>query len=384
MVNDPREYYIERMKLTGKLQSQIQIYYPEDPFMTFHYREASCIARAFTNLPASYAILRSPVANRRVSKGFTLVELLVVIAIIGILIALLLPAVQAAREAARRMQCTNNMKQIGLACHIHHDAKGTFPFGHFSKSGDPGHITAGSGSTWITHILPYLEKANVEDLINWDLSFGHASIGINAACIRMEIPTMVCPSSPIDGEPILNGTYARGTYVANNGIGPMKEWHIDVTPIVSRPVPLSTEFSTFTAGVFYLNSQTKIGDITDGTSKTALVSEIRLAEADDFRGMLHSREGCMYQHNYTPNSSIQDQLRHLFCIDTDDAPCEEAYGSWNDVELIMTARSHHPGGVNLLLGDGSVRFIDETIAQDTWWALCTPQAVGSEGLLGEF
>ncbi|MCX7428370.1 MAG: DUF1559 domain-containing protein [Planctomycetia bacterium] len=313
--------------------------------------------------------------------AFTLVELLVVIAIIGILIALLLPAVQAAREAARRAQCTNNLKQIGLACHAHHGAKGYLPTGHFwpeSNMGDQG----GAEATWLTFLLPYVEQGTVDDMINWDLSFGHATLGRNLGVISMTLPMFSCPSCP-RVEP-WSGAYARGSYVGNNGIGPMQDSDLSDLP-VNRPVPNTGSTSPFTAGVFYLNSRTKFRDMMDGTSKTALVSEIRLINSsNDFRGVMHYPEGPLYHHNYTPNSSVPDEVRELFCDNPPfrEAPCVGTFTIWNPRLLTVTARSYHPGGVNLLLGDGSVHFVDETISQDVWWALCTPQAVTGEALVG--
>ncbi|MBN2296926.1 MAG: DUF1559 domain-containing protein [Pirellulales bacterium] len=319
----------------------------------------------------------------KVAKGFTLVELLVVIAIIGILIALLLPAVQAAREAARRMQCTNNLKQIGLACHTHHDAKGHLPSGHFWPENNSG-STDGAEATWVTFTLPYLEQNAATEALDWDKSFGHATGGVNRDIISLMLPMLACPSCP-RVEP-WNGAYARGSYVANNGIGPMRESTLANLPVM-RPVPNTSQTSTSTAGVFYLNSRTKIRDISDGTSKTALVSEIRLvASTNEFRGVMHYPEGPIYHHNYTPNSSVPDEIRRMWCDNPSppQAPCIGTFDIWNPRLLTMTARSYHPGGVNLLLGDGSVRFIDETIEQNTWWALSTPQAVGTEAPLNEF
>ncbi len=327
----------------------------------------------------------SPLSNSPASpKGFTLVELLVVIAIIGILIALLLPAVQAAREAARRMQCTNNLKQIGLACHTHHDSKGYLPTGHFWPENNSG-SSDGAEATWVTFTLPYLEQSTATKELDWDKSFGHSTNGVNTKIINMMLPMLACPSCP-QVEP-WSGAYARGSYVANNGIGPMRDSTLDNLPVM-RPVPPNMNTtSASTAGVFYLNSRTKIRDIMDGTSKTALVSEIRLvASTTEFRGVMHYPEGPLYHHNYTPNSSVPDEIRRIWCVSPSppQAPCIGTFDIWNPRLLTMTARSYHPGGVNLLLGDGSVTFIDDAIDQTTWWALCTPQAVGAEAPLNDF
>jgi prepilin-type N-terminal cleavage/methylation domain-containing protein/prepilin-type processing-associated H-X9-DG protein len=295
--------------------------------------------------------------------AFTLVELLVVIAIIGILIALLLPAVQAAREAARRSECTNNLKQIGLGLHLHHDQNRKFP---------PGGVASPQtvhDSTWITAILRYIEQTSLDDQIDWlNHNFGSATHPVQ----KVTLTLFHCPS---DVRPKPNDTYpplARGNYVANNGIGPMAEWAGG--PRMTRE-----------GGVFYMNGEMAMADIRDGTSQTAMVSEIRaVKDTHDGRGILHYVENPIYHHNYTPNSLIPDEIRTAWCVSTLEAPCIGTFPAWNQRAIIMTARSNHPGGVNLLLGDGSVRFVQETIRLDIWQAICTPKAAAGEPVVGSF
>ena len=112
-------------------------------------------------------------------RAFTLVELLVVITIIGILIALLLPAVQSAREAARRLQCTNNLKQLGLSFHLHHEQKGYLPNGHYYPV-PPIPNNHGTGSSWFPHLLPYIEQQNLYDKIDWEAHFIQESLALDA------------------------------------------------------------------------------------------------------------------------------------------------------------------------------------------------------------
>jgi prepilin-type processing-associated H-X9-DG protein len=133
------------------------------------------------------------------------------------------------------------------------------------------------------------------------------------------------------------------------------------------------------AGVFYLNSWLNMSSILDGTSNTALVSEIRLlADNKDFRGVLHYPEGPLYHHDHTPNSLVPDEIRSQFCVDDRWSPCIGTFSAWIPRYLTMTARSYHPGGVHLLLGDGHVRFVSESIALDVWQAVGTPMALPGE------
>ncbi|MFH1918533.1 MAG: DUF1559 domain-containing protein [Planctomycetota bacterium] len=304
-------------------------------------------------------------------KGFTLVELLVVIAIIGILIALLLPAVQAAREAARRSQCSNNLKQIGLGMHMHHDRDKHFPPGHYSPAAGTS-CANGSEATWITYVLPFVEQNALYDQIDWNYGFG---CGANTVITGQPLPTFFCPSDR-EAKPSAT-TFGRANYVANNGIGPMREW--TSTQAASSLPPNSRE-----GGVFYMNSDLPIAEILDGTTQTALVSEIRTALPNDFRGVMHYPEGPFYHHNYTPNSLIPDEIRGALCVSEERVPCVGTFTAWNNRAMIITARSFHPGGVNLALGDGSVRFVTETIDLNIWQAICTPRALSGEVTVGQF
>ena len=311
--------------------------------------------------------------DSRLRRAFTLVELLVVVTIIGILIALLLPAVQAAREAARRAQCSNNLKQMGLALHMHLAAKGCFPDG-WSWFSDTTTNTGGNEATWITRLLPYVEQAGLDATIDWTKPFGQVAAGDQVEVNRTMLPMFLCPSNDPVG-PIIGGLYARGTYAANNGIGPMHEnTFADLPP--TRTLGSVTNLSL--AGTFFMNSRLTPADIADGLSNTAFVSEIRAVPGEDMRGVLHYPEGPFYHHNYTPNSSVPDQIRLDYCVSVAGAPCIGTFDGWPDRMLTMTARSAHSGGVNLLLGDGSVTFVGDSIALNVWQAACTPRAIPGE------
>jgi len=143
------------------------------------------------------------------------------------------------------------------------------------------------------------------------------------------------------------------------------------------------------AGVFYINSWLRMAQITDGTSHTAMVSEIRSHnEIGDFdhdgRGIMHYPEGPLYQHNFTPNSLVPDQVRSIWCVTTPEAPCVAAFNAWHDRNYIVSARSNHPGGVNLLLGDSSVRFVGDSIGLDIWQALSSPEALAGKPLVTDY
>ncbi|MGI6416696.1 MAG: DUF1559 domain-containing protein [Thermoguttaceae bacterium] len=317
------------------------------------------------------------------ARGFTLVELLVVIAIIGILIALLLPAVQAAREAARRSQCTNNLKQIGLAMHLHHDTKKMFPPGVASgeNTGSAKDKPATPNEcTWIAFTYPFIEQTALDAQIDWTKLNSNFYQVAGVKVYNLPVPLFFCPS---DTTPPPNTTYtglnfARGNYVANNGIGPAIEYRRGpghtTPPYLERP-----------GGMFYMNSWLKFSDIKDGTSQTVMISEIRCPkDPRDGRGIMHYPEGPLYQHNRTPNSLVPDEIRQAWCLTTPKAPCIGGFSAYNNVKYIATARSSHPGGVNVLLGDGSVRFISETIALNTWQALSSPELVTGELPIGEY
>ncbi len=309
------------------------------------------------------------------SAGFTLVELLVVITIIGILIALLLPAVQAAREAARRAQCSNNLKQIGLALHMHLEAKGVFPVGHFWGPKD-GSENCGNEATWITFLLPYLEQQPLYDGIDWTKDFGQlAPLYPNRQVNSTSLPMFQCPSNEVV-EGIMGNVLARGTYAANNGVGPMREGVPSQKP--QRSLDGTNKYLSL-AGTFYLNSRTSPSDVPDGLSNTAFVSEVRAVPGEDFRGVLHYPEGPLYHHNYTPNSTVADEIRKDYCVSVPGAPCNDSpFQNHTSRMLTMSARSAHPGGVHLLLGDGSATFINDSIALPPWLALCTPRAIPDE------
>jgi prepilin-type N-terminal cleavage/methylation domain-containing protein/prepilin-type processing-associated H-X9-DG protein len=312
----------------------------------------------------------------RRSHGFTLVELLVVIAIIGILVALLLPAIQAARESARRSHCLNNEKQIGIALIMRHDARKALPPGSVWIGGMSKFDSNGTESTWITHTLEYVEEANLEGRLDWSRGFGQAwgdPTHPNNFVLAMNVPIFTCPSnfeSKVYGTHTGAEWWAKGSYAANNGIGPMIE-SMDTDRVPNRE-----------RGVFYLNSHTNFKDIVDGTTHTVMVSELLVvpdnASIGDFRGVMHYVEGPHYHHNYGPNSSVPDGMRGDWCVNIPQAPCTGTYSMWTPKRLTMSARSAHSGGVNVLMGDGSVHFVTDDIDPRLWQAACSPKSNAGE------
>jgi prepilin-type N-terminal cleavage/methylation domain-containing protein len=311
-------------------------------------------------------------------RGFTLIELLVVIAIIAVLIALLLPAIQAAREAARRAQCTNNQKQLGLAMHNYHSAIGTFPIGRMGINRPPGSLGypgdatgANHRFTWSWLILPYLEQGTVSGAINFSLPYAHLA---QTTALYSELAVLLCPSDPNGG--VINAyTYKfhLGNYVANWGNTQYDQGAIN-NPFngPQPPVPVP-----FLGAPFALDRSYGIQNITDGTSNTLLLGEVIVCQASgsavgqvDHRGaMFNDDYNCTMFMAYTaPNSTIPDQVP-TWCVYpyATNPPCINLYPAFN------ASRSYHPGGVDALMSDGSVRFVKNTVNVPTWRALSTTQ-----------
>lgn len=290
---------------------------------------------------------------RHARRGFTLIELLVVIAIIAILIALLLPAVQQAREAARRSQCKNNLKQLGLAMHNYLDTHRVLPPGYVQTP------TVHNEFTWVTFLMPYLEQQALYSKIDFTLGSGSAVPGtVNHEVTSTPLVAMQCPSD-VDSKSLVAGFLARGNYGASNGVGPLRY-------VGSTPSPMQR----WDAGPFEVNSKTAAKDFSDGMSNSILVSELRKggrgSNLNDSRGMLHYPEGPFVHFNYSPNTSTPDQLRTAWCTTTTEMPCVGSYNAFNDKNMIYSSRSVHTGGVQVLLADGGARFVSENINTTLW------------------
>jgi prepilin-type N-terminal cleavage/methylation domain-containing protein len=302
----------------------------------------------------------------RRSRGFTLIELLVVIAIIAILIALLLPAVQQAREAARRTQCKNNMKQLGLALHNYHDVHNTFPSGWIAvdpqtRQQSPHDGVNGAG--WGTMILPNLDQASLYNLFNANLAIQDPA---NIPFIDNVIPAWQCPSDPKPDRWKIEEEGSAGTVLAElptaNYIGVFGTEELDGCENSPGTAPVTSAGQCRGDGMFYHHSKTRFRDITDGTTNTFMLGERRtdteLGWYSTWPGMVSEGEEAFQRILGSADHVPNDPVAHL-----DDFS------------------SHHVGGAQFVLGDGSVRFISENIDHGLYQSLATIQ--GGE-VVGEF
>jgi prepilin-type N-terminal cleavage/methylation domain-containing protein/prepilin-type processing-associated H-X9-DG protein len=368
-------------------------------------------------------------------RGFTLIELLVVVAIIAVLIALLLPAVQQAREAARRAQCSNNLKQLGLACHNYMTQQGTFPplvqNGSFNVWGNT-YGTAGFyfdpwPLDWTASILGQLDQIPLYNQLNFAVSSGWAGFGSvgwdpqNTSVLAVQIASLLCPSENSPNPTIGPGT--RKNYMANIG-GPANfyAWSGMLVPLRDNP-PLDY------AGVFWNSNSGQtfgIESVTDGSTNTAMFSESLLGSGSPAPIALSATarkgtyqwqlplvniwdqgpaggltafqfvRGCLalpgnflsFGVNTPANGNIWMASNAQSCLMWDSynhfmPPNTQSCASMTPTNspLILTAygkfydamppSSNHPGGINICFADGSVRFLKNQVAYQVWWALGT-------------
>ena len=297
-------------------------------------------------------------------NGFTLIELLVVIAIIAILIALLLPAVQQAREAARRTSCKNNLKQIGLAMHTYHDSALLFPPGYISRGVtmmDPASAETGPGFSWGTMLLPYVEQGNIYHQFNFSLDATDAN---NLTLGQEVLSVFRCPSDTAPDKFTVGTTeLASANYVGIYGYG-------SVTMMPGNPLG---------KGIFYRNSNTRLGDVSDGTSQTIAVGE-RTHQHQFVLGMP------AVDANSTWYAAIPGLMRPAGMMGMTEASGQLILGhvgqdammgmmamqhTPNTTNHIVNFSSKHTGGCHFVFADGSVHFLSENMDYNTFRYLGT-------------
>jgi prepilin-type N-terminal cleavage/methylation domain-containing protein len=308
--------------------------------------------------------------------AFTLIELLVVIAIIAILIGLLLPAVQKIREAANRIKCANNLKQIGLALHNYHDSAGTLPMAEDSKE-----VYTCCWGTWQMLILPYLEQDNAFKgyqnwggsdfvLTNWPAptpdtvpkgKYPRYGSAVNvAATTGRRYAILTCPSDQPNA-PI--GSITSHNYVVNYGNTSYFQSTFQGVPFFGAPFAPRKKF--------------RLADLTDGTSNTVLMLEVRQGQRRDLRGFTWWGPATAGETFFPPNTTSPDAIQYApgdgtgYCDPLPpNPPCVGPSGAY---PYIVSARSYHPGGVQVVLGDGSVRFVTNNINLQVWRNLGSSQ-----------
>jgi prepilin-type N-terminal cleavage/methylation domain-containing protein/prepilin-type processing-associated H-X9-DG protein len=355
-------------------------------------------------------------------RGFTLIELLVVIAIIAVLIALLLPAVQAAREAARRIQCTNNLKQLGLALHNYESSNNSFPVasvfgvGTFAMPGvqctSPGFGNNCQNTPWFVLMLPYIEQGPLYNSFNAGFGMEGPALGgflVNSTVYTTKIPSFQCPSdsqqtfsfaalSKATGGsiPAFPWSPTKGNYGVNWGNTDYGQAAFGAFKTVYRQAP----FGVNTTGS--APQLVRIASVTDGLSNTHFVAELLQGAIDDIRGTIwvDNPGAGSYFTRFTPNGN-QDVLQLLgvwtgnatnnadnvasfagtsvgtsppgpgSLCDSQPAQLLGCNNQGSEGQEYTASRSRHPGGINALFGDGSVRFVKNSIGAQTWVAIGT-------------
>jgi prepilin-type N-terminal cleavage/methylation domain-containing protein/prepilin-type processing-associated H-X9-DG protein len=360
--------------------------------------------------------------HRSQPHAFTLIELLVVIAIIAVLIALLLPAVQSAREAARRMQCTNNLKQLGLAIANYENVNQTTPLHEFRYATEFGHLAGNAGChSWFCGLLPFFEGGTLYNAINFIYTeeWSGLTTGVDATVQKSRVATLFCPSDGMisTGYGYGDGAYNVGNfnYVGNTG-HPRNILLPGDAPTNGNVLPLTGIMSMShmwigagecpsVANATTANVSVTLASITDGTSNTAAISESLindgsgnasdkkrnvgytpsgLVEQMDVPALLVVQDGLANWTNYTYWSAVKGLTwsytdaweKHVYAhmLPPNSAPIATYYSQTfrcNEGDGALNPTSNHPGGVNVAFMDGSVHFIKNSINLQTWWFMGT-------------
>lgn len=315
----------------------------------------------------------APLPTGRRRDGFTLVELLVVIAVIGLLVGLLLPAVQAAREAARRAQCSNHLRQLGLALHNYHDALERFAPSYVANTRDPQRdattYDGPNGFAWGALLTPYLEQKSLNDAFDFRKPCWDAA---NAPAGRTKLKMFLCPSSSGESEPfdVKNGSasvvtrFGHSHYVAN--AGQEEPWGQTLE-----------DWSVIADGPLYRNSPTRAADVTDGLSNTIFLGEhSSVLSSKTWVGVVPGAMVCANRPDVFPITAC-DFAATLVNVHSGPAAGEidpdtgfpPIHPPNSPLCHVCQMYAEHPAGCNVTFGDGSVRFISQFIHQPTWAGL---------------
>ena len=336
----------------------------------------------------------------RRSRGFTLIELLVVIAIIGVLIALLLPAVQQAREAANKSSCKSNIRQLGLALHNYVDANKFYPLGRVTNNPTSAILTGAYGrndTSWLCLLLPYIEQEVMSNRFNFENGacgrllgtppYLFEGLNANYTVVTTWVNVLACPSDtrrhfnvdPNYAPPLATFNFTRSNYAAAWGNTNFRQ---DVTNLTLNKLGLPLLFQKSAFG----HKAVKMSDVGDGLSKTVALAEVIQGNTYDLRGFAWTPlpGGGMFMTRYTPNGTNDafdgtsgavgtgDAMPNVpalrFCMPEPGLPC---YACNSDAMSFAGARSRHSGGVQVAMADGSAQFISDSIDHKTWVALST-------------
>ena len=345
-------------------------------------------------------------------RAFTLIELLVVIAVIAVLIALLLPAVQQAREAARRTQCLNNLKQIGIALHNYHDAFTTFPPGrmqpYFGNLSGTGAGECWSGAVAVhTFLLPFLDQQNIYEQIDFEqyrVRFSTPNCPNNANLYNIPLPIFQCPSDPGHVQSVASNSYRYNMGVTSCAGSPYND---DGTNVQPHSVNCANELYGPPGGMFHDRGGVMVSQVIDGASSTVMFSERTIG--DNNNSVFSPGGGDLYRPvGKDPNHTTASLLQECQNIDPATPPAHTSRnglgdGAWwlgtyqmtmynhvtgpnstvpdcgvsssqadgNNEPQVVAARSYHAGLVHSLLGDGSARGINDSIDLTVWRAIGT-------------
>ena len=303
--------------------------------------------------------MEKPTRFSRPLHGFTLVELLVVIAIIGLLVALLLPAIHAAREAARRSQCKNNLKQIGLALHNYESARGAFPPGFVSRATATNGPGLGPGWGWAAHILPYLEESNLNIDLKREIT---DPLYDNIRVLPLSV--FRCPTDAGE-EPIVSVRNSAGTELTKvafaNYVGVGGTFEVTVFPDTGT-------------GLLFRNRPTRIREITDGMSHTIMVSE-----RDSRQSPQTTWVGAITDAEVPPKNPTYDAEGPPVLVLTNTGTVADGRVPNNTLDHVEDSNSSHPQGVHIMFCDGSVQAINNDIDPNVWVALGTRAGGESNG-----